>query len=136
MNLAAKTSAYLSTLSMSVPARLALWAGLGLMVFGYMRNQVVLTLVGLVLIMTGTALWLIFRPKGGGWRALIGLRTPRAGQERPGKQQGRNNKVGSALGKFSERRKMINEAVNNAQNDPLFQARRPGKGQKGSDKQK
>lgn len=124
MNLPAKASAYLSTLSMSVPSRMALWLGLALMVFGYMRNQAAFTLVGLVLIMTGIILWLVFRPKGGGWRSLLGFGGGPSSTR--GKDLVAKKKSGFSLpGKFGARKREINEAVSRAQEDPLFQTRRP-----------
>lgn len=129
MNLPAKASAYLSTLSMSVPSRMALWLGLALMVFGYMRNQAAFTLVGLVLIMTGITLWLVFRPKGGGWRGLLGFGGGQSSTRV--KNRAAKKKSGFSLpGKFGARKREINEAVARAQEDPLFQNRRPGSAKK------
>lgn len=125
MSLASKTWAYLHTLPMSVPARMSLWLGLGCMVGGYMRNQPVFTVVGSVLIVVGVVLWLIFRPKGGGLRGLVGLKPAKVNPN------AKPSRIQLWLSRFtpkpSEKKRMAQEAIARAQTDPRMQAKRKPK---------
>jgi hypothetical protein len=64
MTLVSRFWANLSTLSMAVPSRLALWLGIACVGIGYYQHQPVFTAVGAGLILAGSALWFFFRPKG------------------------------------------------------------------------
>lgn len=122
MSLASKIWAYLHTLPMSVPSRMSLWLGLGCMLGGYMRNQPVFTVVGSILIAVGVVLWLIFRPKGGGLRGLVGLKPANVNPKaKPGRLQ---LWLSRFMPKPSEKKRMAQEAIARAQTDPRMQAKR------------
>lgn len=50
-------------ISLSFPSRLALWMGVGLLVFGYFKHQSGLMMIGAFLVVIGTALWIVFKPE-------------------------------------------------------------------------
>lgn len=113
MSLLARLSAHFSTLSMAVPARIALWLGLLCVIAGQQTRQPVFTVVGSALIVAGTALWLWFRPTGGGWKQLLGLKS---------------GKTKSKPGKPAKKPTHNLEALRHAaQNDPRLQAKRKPK---------
>lgn len=119
MSLATRLTAYLSTLPMSVPSRLALWLGIALIGWGYIQNVPPATVAGMVLVMVGTALWIWFRPKGGGWKTLVGLPARRL-QGTPRSWAGFKR----ALTRTPEDKEAANAAVARAQQDPRLQAKR------------
>lgn len=120
MSLGNKAWAWLNTLPMSVPSRLALWLGLGAMMTGYWYNQPPFTVVGGLLILTGAGMWLVFRPKGGGLRGLVGLK-PRDPNLPPSKLERVLSKL---VPKTGEKKRQIQEAIAKAQIDPKLQAKR------------
>lgn len=127
MSLFSRLMAHFSTLSMAVPARLALWMGLLGVAIGHQTRQLPFTIVGVVLIVVGTGLWLWFRPTGGGWRQLLGLRVKSGtGNGKPGAGEGleHKNPPRPERVKAADALAAMRQA---AQNDPRLQAKRkPG----------
>lgn len=127
MSVFSRLVAHFSALSMAVPARLALWMGLFCVAIGHQTREPAFTIVGVSLIVVGTGLWLWFRPTGGGWRQLVGLR-PKVGQKRSG--EGRQASANAKVPAKSERVKAAEALAamrQAAQNDPRLQAKRkPG----------
>lgn len=52
----------LTSSSASLPSRAAIWLGIGLVVYGFLKPEPAMTVIGTVLILLGSLLWAFYKP--------------------------------------------------------------------------
>ena len=115
MTLFSRAWANFSTVSMAVPARIALWMGLLLLILGKQTHQGVVSVVGIILILIGVALWGFFGPKKVKSRFVLGVA-----------QKIRGLAIVKRFSRTSQKEALA-AAILAAQKDPKLQAKRLSK---------